>query len=1141
MKPAVLTFFFIGCCFPIFGWGQVGMLSKGNWVKIAVPNEGVYRLTGAQFKAMGFSGKTNASQVQLYGMDLANLSEKVPNALPDSLTEMAIEMQDGGDGIFDDQDQFLFYAQGHYKWVHTNQLEAPIRQKITSNDSLYFFLRVGLNGKRIASFNKSGSASKIVQTYSAKWLIEKDSINILSSGKIWLGDPMGNGVGKKTTQSFPLNMEGLQINTPITLQSQLAASTYQTDASFSIKLNDQLLSTKLLSPVSGFLFDDAYKIRFDSSTILLDKSKVQKQGQSLSNMNLQVDFNAATGATGWIDYLAMQGQRTIGFWGNTGFGFDYQSSNSSSQMIEFEIQNATTQTKVWDLTQYLQPVALNIQLGQNSIATFKVVDTAQKYFYVFESNKINSAQFSSLIRNDSSFSLSPVDYIIISAPDYFLAAKALQAFHEKQNGYKVGLFNATQVYNEMASGQTSPIAIRNFLKYFLEQSKLKNQVSPAYVLLLGMGNFSAQKIQVNKELPVYTSEVSNAILTSYSSDDFYAIQEPGNQIQFTQKIDSISLAIGRIPARTIAEANKMVEKLIQYQSNKKMGLWQNQLTWVADDADYNLHLQDAEEIIGNLKTKTANWNHKKLYLDLFKASQTLTGSTYPDVNKAIQEAVQAGTLVLNYTGHGNYLRLTEEAVISKSEMQSWDNAGKLPIMVTASCDFAPYDQPGSAPIGFDALMQNDKGIIALVAANRLVFAYSNKQINDAFMQALLVPNSDGQFRTIGQALQAAKNYNFSRNGDRLNAFKFGLMGDPAMRIVQPKYQIKCTELNQLPWSDTIYLKAGGKYTLKGNLSVKNQTLQNFKGAIDMVLWDAPSTKKTLANQSTSQSVAIETQEKALFKGKATVQNGQFEISFILPGNLPSSNSAALKLQLYAYNDTADASMQMQSIFIQGTATQNKLDTTGPEIFSYINAPSFKSGDWVSTPSTLFVTLKDSSGIQSSGNELGQDLKLIIDDTIIKNYNLNTFFSYNENQYQSGSIQYPLPVLEEGKHRLIVKAWDLLGNVSKDTILIEVPSKKNKNIRNLNISPNPVQTNAKFSFELKNSIDQILMQLDVFDASGNRHFSTSQQLQPKGNKIVVDWNGKTTAGGLLPPGKYYYKVVVQQNGSVEQLINGFIKF
>jgi hypothetical protein len=1140
MRLGVLTFLLIGCCFSISVWGQIGMLSNGNWVKIAVPNEGVYQLTGAQIKAMGFAGKLNASQVQLYGMDLANLTERVPTILPDSLSEMAIEMQDGGDGILDDQDKFLFYAQGHYRWIKSAIDEAPIRQKMTSNDSLYFFLRIGTNGKRISNFTKTGSASKLVQTYTAKWLIEKDSINVLSSGKIWLGDPMGTGLGKKTTQSFPLNLEGLQFNTPIMLQSQLAAASYQTDATFTIKLNDQILSTKLLNPVSGLIFDDAYKLRFDSSTIWLDKTKVLKTGQSLNSMNLQVDFNASTGSTGWIDYMALHGQRTIGFWGNTGFGFEYQSINPTSQTIEFEIQNATNQTRVWDLSQYLQPVALNTQLGQNAIATFKSADSAGKYFYVFEANKINAAQFSSFIRTDSSFVTSGVDYIIITAPDFYPSAKALQLFHQKQNGYKVGLYNSTQIFNEMASGQTSPVAIRNFLKYILEQSKLKNQLRPAYVLLMGIGNFN-QKIQLNKELPVYTSEASNAILTSYSTDDFYAIQKSGHQIQFAQTIDSIGFAVGRIPARTIAEADKMVEKLIQYQSNKKMGLWQNQLTWVADDADYNLHLQDAEEIIGNLKIKTANWNHKKLYLDLFKASQTLTGNTYPDVNKAIQESIQAGTLVLNYTGHGNYLRLTEEAVISKSEMQLWNNAGKLPIMVTASCDFAPYDQPASAPIGFDALMQNDKGIIALVAANRLVFAYSNKQINDAFMQALLVPNVDGQFKTIGQALQAAKNYNFSRNGDRLNAFKFGLLGDPAMRIAQPKYQINCTELNQTPWADTLNLKAGGKYTIKGNLSAKNQVIQNFKGVVEMVLWDAPSTKKTLANQTTSQSVGIETQEQALFKGKATVQNGQFEISFILPGNLPSSSTAALKLQLYAYNDTADASMQFQSIFIQGTTSQNRQDTTGPVIQRYINHPSFKSGDWVSVPSTLFVHLKDSSGIQSSGNELGHDLKLIIDDTLVKNYNLNAFFAYDENQYQSGEIQYPLPVLEEGKHQLILKVWDLLGNVSKDTFWIEVPSQKNKNIRNLSVSPNPVQSNAKFSFELNNTKDPILVQLAVFDASGNRYFSTSQQIQPSGNKIMIDWNGKTTTGGLLPPGKYYYKVIVQQNGLVEQLLNGLLKF
>lgn len=1141
MRLGVLTFFLIGCCCSLPGWGQVGMLSKGNWVKIAVPNEGVYQLTGAQIKAMGFTGKLNAGQVQLYGMDLANLMEKVPIGLPDSLTEMAIEMQDGGDGIFDDQDKFLFYAQGHYQWVKSNAFEAPIRQKITSNDSLYFFIRIGAIGKRIANVTTTGAASKLVQTYLAQWLVEKDSINILNSGKIWLGEPMGTGVGKKSTISFPLNMEGLQFNAPIVVQSQLAATTYQTDALFTMKLNEQVLSTKALNPVAGFIFDDAYKIRFDSSTIWLDKSNLIKAGQSLTAVNLQVNFNASATATGWIDYLVLHGQRTIGYWGNTSFGFDYSTNRATNQLVEFKIQNATNQTRVWEMSQALSPLAMSLQLGQNAVASFKTLDSDQKYFYVFEANSVKTAQFSGFILGDSSVFASAVDYIIISAPDYYPAAKALQLFHEKQNGYKVGLVNSTQVFNEMASGQTTPIAIRNFLKYILTQSKIKNQPSPAYALLMGMGNFNAQKIQLNKELPVYTSDVSNAILTSYSTDDFYAIQTPGDQIQLAQSIDSISLAIGRIPARTIAEANQMVEKLIQYQSNKKMGLWQNQLTWVADDADYNLHLQDAEEIVGNLKAKSSNWNHRKLYLDLFKANQTVAGNTYPDVNKAIAESVQAGTLLLNYTGHGNYLRLSEEAVISTTTMQAWNNIGKLPIMVTASCDFAPYDQPAIVPIGFDALMQNEKGIIALVAANRLVFAYSNKQINDAFMQALLLPNASGQFLSIGQALQAAKKYNFSRNGDRLNAFKFGLMGDPAMRIAQPKYQIQCTQLNQFAWSDTIYLKAGEKYTIRGYVAAKNQVLQNFNGFIDMVLWDAPNTKKTLANQNTSQSVAVETQDQSLFKGKATVQNGQFEISFILPSSLSSSNLAPLKLQLYAYNDTADASVQLESILIQGSASKNNVDTIGPIIKAYINTPAFKSGDWVTAPATLLVALKDSSGIQSSGNELGHDLRLIIDDTVIKNYNLNTFFSYDLNQYQSGQIQYPLPVLEEGKHQLILKAWDLVGNVSKDTLWIEVPGKKNRNLRQLSVTPNPVQTNAQFSFELKNSVDPILMQLDIFDAGGRVHFSTTQKIQPIGNRVVMDWNGHASNGGILPPGKYYYKLTVNQNGLVEQLLNGLLKF
>ncbi len=1133
MRYGVLTFFLIGCCCSLSLMGQVGMLSKGNWVKIGVPNEGVYQVSGAQLKGAGLGAKINSNQVQLFGMDLSKLTERVPNGLPDSLTEMAIEMQDGGDGIFDDQDILLFYAQGKEKWVQNNSNEGAVRNKIVLNDSLYFFIRIGIAGKRISSYTSSNLPSKFVKNYTAKWLIEKDSINILNSGKVFLGDPMGVGAGKKTSMIFQLNMDGLALNAPLLIQSQLAATSYQSNANFKIKLNEQLLQTTSIEPVSGLLFDDAYKIKFDSVSLWLDGPKAA--------MNLTVEFNAPSTATGWIDYIALQGQRKIGFWGNSSFGFDYFSASPINQLVEFEIQNASNQTRIWDVTECLEPKAMTVQLVQNAVAKFKSIDATQKNFYVFESNKIAAAQVSSFVNNDGSFSTNPVDYIMIAAPDFYPAALKLKAFHEKQNGLKVNLIKSTQVFNEMASGQVSPVAIRNYIKYIIEQSKIKNQPKPSYLLLFGIGNFNTAKIQLNKELPVYTSDLSNAILTSYSTDDFYAIQQAGNQISNPQTIDSIDIAIGRIPARNFAEATMMVEKLIQYQSNKKMGIWQNQLTWVADDADYNLHLQDAEEIINNLKSKTGNWNHKKLYLDLFKASQTLTGAVYPELNKAIQESIQEGTLVLNYTGHGNYLRLSEEAVISKSEMQFWDNAGKLPVMITASCDFAPYDQPSLSPIGFDALMQNEKGIIALFAANRLVFAYSNKQINDAFMQSLLVPNSAGTYPPIGVALQAAKKFNFSKNGDRLNAFKFGLLGDPAMQIAQPKYDIDCNLLNDQPWSDSIYFKIGEKYKIRGTVKNRGTIMSSFNGFIDIVLWDAPSTKKTLANQSTSQSVSIEMQEQALFKAKATVKEGQFEISFLMPSAMTTSKLPSLKLQLYAYNDSVDASKQLQSIFIQPSSKRNLSDTVGPEINSKINSLYFKSGDWVSTPSSLIIALKDSSGIQSSGNVLGHDLKLIIDDSVSISYNLNAFFTYDINQYQSGVIQYPLPVLKEGKHRLIIKAWDLLGNVSKDTIWVTVPGSKNSQMRNLSIMPNPVQGPAKFSFEIKNRIDPLLYHLEVLDANGIVHFSTQAQIQPQSNKIIIDWDGRNNQGGLLPAGIYYYRVQMQQKELSEQLLNTLLKF
>ena len=414
---------------------------------------------------------------------------------------------------------------------------------------------------------------------------------------------------------------------------------------------------------------------------------------------------------------------------------------------------------------------------------------------------------------------------------------------------------------------------------------INKQAPPRYLLLMGLANFNPKNYNGASQIPVYESAASTGLLTSYPTDDFYTILNDNDDINNNSNIKNLSLAVGRLPLRSIAEADTVVEKIINYQKNTNGGAWKNKITWVADDGDYNLHLQDAEQIVAHLQEKASWWNQKKIYLDLYAATKNIAGNTYPGVNSDITQTVNDGTLVLNYTGHGNYSRLTEEAVISQADIQNWNNANTLPLMITASCDFAPYDQPQLSPFGFDALMKNSKGVIAIVAASRLVFAYSNKLINDHFIQALLVPDTAGHYVSVGEALQAAKMQAWNLGEDHINAFKFTLLGDPAMHLAVPSYELSVTSINKKIFTSKDTLQAGNKYTLTGSVQLKGQIKNDFNGRVDFVLYDAMNYKKTLANASTSIAVSVPTQENILFQDRKSTR---LNSSHVALSRMPSS-------------------------------------------------------------------------------------------------------------------------------------------------------------------------------------------------------------------------------------------------------------
>ena len=1133
MNRAIFSYLLIFLTISTSIEAQNSPLSNGKWSKIGATKQGIYKLTGTQLSNLGFSLPIASNQLQVFSFDLSLLSDKVPANQQMGLSENAIKVVDGGDGQINATDYVLFYNQGPVFWKFDALKNRKVPTNFSSADTVYYFLTLGQNGKRTATQDLQSNNPITKELFNQHILFEKDSISLLNSGKTLYGPPMGQGIGKQSQFEYHFTTQGMNSLSQIKAYMHLAATSYQANALFDFSLNNQTVYTTSLPPVSGMLFDDIASEKIDSFSM--------NAQPSLPNTSiLKIGFNGMNNATsGWIDYIALNIKKPIGFWQDSTIEFSMEDEFSKGNIANCKIQNLDATAIIWNVTNTQMPQEIKWNINANGAGSFmQGMDTVANFFgvkqYAFENPFLLGP-----ISNQNTFQYkNGVDYVIIAAPAYLNAAKRYQQFQISKFARNTIVADAKELYNDFSGGQVNAIAIRNFLKWLKNNAIQNNLTAPKYLLLLGIGNFNARKINMEYELPTYESINSNSILASFTTDDFFAALNNDDDINNYNALQPLALSVGRIPARSIQEADTTINKLINYQTNNVSGLWENKITWVADDGDYNLHLQDAEFIINHLQQKESHWDHNKIFLDFYPASSSTSGNTSPFAFNAIQQSIQEGSLLLNYTGHGNYLRLSEEAVIAQTQFVLWKNANKLPLMVTASCNFAPYDQPNLAAIAWDALMKNRYGIIGLVAANRLVFAYSNKQINDLFIQQLLVKNNTGNYNTIGEALQKAKSINWSLGGDRLNDLKFNLMGDPALQLNYSKNEVVLQKINDKIFIGHDTLLSGTKYTLQGSISKNGVIQSNYTGQLELVIYDAIKNKKTLANQSTSMVVPIAVQENILFKGKASVVNGSYKIDFILPVQVYNVASP-IRVEMATIDTNQAAFIVIDSIYLKYNTTLNNRDTVGPKITAFLNNPFFKQGGWATPNSTLFIKLVDSSGIQTSGNALGHDLALWIDQDPIPIV-MNNYFIADIDTYQSGKVQFALPTLSEGKHQCIIKAWDLFGNSNSDTLLFEVPSTKAFIIKNAVNYPNPFIEKTRFSLEINQAGSSDEIQLEIFDWSGKLLFFYNHLETINENRVYFDWDGKMNSGARIGPGTYFYRFSVKTKTDYSSITNTFIK-
>jgi hypothetical protein len=569
------------------------------------------------------------------------------------------------------------------------------------------------------------------------------------------------------------------------------------------------------------------------------------------------------------------------------------------------------------------------------------------------------------------------------------------------------------------------------------------------------------------------------------------------------------------------------------------GEWRTNYVQIADDEEGGYFVvQDTEPQYEEVKLQHPEMNCDKLYCDAFPQEVTAGGERYPDIYNAITDRVERGALVVNYVGHGGEVGLAEERIVTIPQIQDWDNINKLNLFVSATCEFTKYDDPERVSAGEWVSLNPTGGAIALMTTSRSVFFGVNTLTGLKFFETVFQRDAANEPLSFGEIMRVTKNGSGSSDNKR----SFTLIGDPALKLALPRMRVLTDSINGLsPSVEIDTLRALSKVTVKGHLEDFNGNILNgFSGVLTPTVFDKPKIQTTLGQNDDSPEIDFELQKNVVYKGKASVSNGYFTFSFIVPKDINYSFGNG-KISYYANSTSTDASGSDTRFRIGGFDTLGLNDAVGPDIDLYMNDENFVFGGITDETPVLIAQLFDENGINTVGNGIGHDITAILDGKTAEPVVLNDYYTADLDSYQSGELRYTFPELETGKHTLTLKVWDVNNNSSEKTIEFNVQEKEDLTLDHVLNYPNPFTTRTSFFFEHNQVCSHLEAQVQIFTVSGRLVRSINQLVQTEGFRSQgIEWDGKDDFGDQLAKGVYVYAVKVttpdgQKAEKIEKLV------
>lgn len=1104
-------------------YAESSVLSKGDWYKIQVDQTGIYKLTYEQLVDMGVK---NPANVTVFGYGGAQLPESFLDPYIDDLPQLAIYMEKGGDGVFGKGDYILFYAQGPIKWKYNKSTKCFEHEVNTYSFYGYYFVTSDFPTQKIIQTSQKlePTTDDVITSFTDYYLYEKDEVNLLNSGRVFLGDQFNQS---QLSRTFSINLPNILKESAI-----IRVDVAHTSVSFA----------KMEIAVDNVVLANSELQARPSNDVIATKTTTKKNfiPSKANEIKLKLTYNNPT-STAYLDFFTLNFKRKLQKSNTEYLLFRNIDNIGASGNFVYKLSNTSANIQIWDLTDKENIVRIPTDISGTDISFVDCKSRLKEYVAIdVKSDKFLQPNFIGKIANQDLHSLGQADMIIIAHSDFIDAAKRLADTHLEYDGLSTHIVTPDIIYNEFSSGTPDATAYRRFVKMFYDRAKEVGN-APKYLLLFGDGSFDNRQIlkaNTDKDiyrLLTYQAKESFEDTKSYTTDDYFGFLDDADGAYIL--INSLDISVGRIPVYTKEQSEGVVNKLIKYIKNEDFGAWKNRAIFLADDGDNNIHVEESDSVCRVFERLNPDILTRKLYLDSYTQEVTAVGEFYPILKKEFYDYINSGVLFVNYMGHSGYNNWTNEQILTVADIETMYNQ-HLPLFITASCSFSRFDDFKFS--GGEAMMLNDRGgALALISSTRTVYAQPNMLLNIELVKDLLAINKEsGRINSIGEVYKLAKNKR-AKSSDA-NRLAFILLGDPAIRLAVAETHIaKIDSINGNDVSlDVDTVGALEKVILKGSIcSLEDtSTIDNtFNGFVNITIFDKEETIETLCNDAVA-SDTINNQipfiynyrTNPLFVGNTEVKDGKFVVEFIVPKDI-RYNYGTGKIIMYAVDEIQglEANGYSSQMIIGGEAKDAILEDNGPKLKVYLNTPYFKNGDEVDENPVFIAELEDISGINTIGSGIGHDIILRLDNDSKQEYILNNYYESLLGSYTNGTINYQLFDLPEGKHKLFFRAWDLQNNSSSIELEFEVVKDLKTKLNNVYVYPNPVIDVANIVIEHDKPLSPFDAQLYVYDLSG--HLITQENFSVVtgiSNKITIDWVLKPS----MTDGLYFVKVVfIDDNG------------